>query len=205
MINFLVIGIILGLPAGLTPGPLLALVISETLRHDTKSGIEVALAPLLTDLPIILLTFYILTKLSNFNTVLGVISLTGGFVVLFMGWEGLRSKGIEVNTQIDPPASLTKGMLANVLNPHPFLFWLSVGAPIMNRAIEVSVIALAAFIFGFYVMLVGSKVLLAILVGKSKSFLNGRLYVYTLRFFGMVLCLFSLFLFREGLKLLGFF
>ncbi len=203
MINFLVVGIILGLPAGLAPGPLLALIISETIQHNTKSGIKVALAPLLTDLPIILTAFYILAALSDFNRILGIVSLTGGLVVLYMGWNALRTKGVDLNAKIKPPASLTKGILANVLNPHPYLFWLSVGAPIMNQAIETSMIALAAFIFGFYVMLVGSKVLMAILVGQSKSFLNGSLYTYALRFLGLVLCVFSLFLFRDGLKLLG--
>ena len=47
MINFLTIGTILGLSAGFAPGPLLALVISETLQHDIKSGVKVALAPII--------------------------------------------------------------------------------------------------------------------------------------------------------------
>lgn len=203
MINFLIIGITLGLPAGLMPGPLLALVVSETLQHNIKSGIKVAIAPLLTDLPIILITFFILAKLSDFDNILGLISLAGGIILLFMGWDGLRSKGFKLNTQIDPPASLKKGMLANVFNPHPFLFWLSVGAPIMKKAIEVNLIALAAFLCSFYIMLVGSKILLAVLAGSSKIFLNGRVYIYVLRFLGLVLCSFSLFLFHDGLKLLG--
>jgi len=56
MLNFLTIGTLLGLSAGLAPGPLLTLVISETLQHDIKSGVKVALAPFITDLPIIILT-----------------------------------------------------------------------------------------------------------------------------------------------------
>ncbi|MDY6953588.1 MAG: LysE family translocator, partial [Thermodesulfobacteriota bacterium] len=52
----LAIGIVLGLSAGFAPGPLLALVISQTLRHNAVEGLKVALAPLVTDLPIILIT-----------------------------------------------------------------------------------------------------------------------------------------------------
>jgi hypothetical protein len=51
MIHFLTIGIILGLSAGFAPGPLLTLVISETLQHNINSGVKVALAPIITDLP----------------------------------------------------------------------------------------------------------------------------------------------------------
>jgi threonine/homoserine/homoserine lactone efflux protein len=202
MINFLAIGTILGLSAGFAPGPLLTLVISETLQHDIKSGVKVALAPIITDLPIIILTLLILAELSNFHTLLGIISLTGGFFILFMGYESIRTKGVELNLHEKKPKSLTKGILANALNPHPYLFWLSVGAPTMTKAMSLSIFAPLAFIFSFYVLLVGSKILLAIMVGKSKSFLGGNVYIYTMRFLGLILCFLAFVLFRDGLRLL---
>ncbi len=203
MINFLTIGTILGLSAGFAPGPLLTLVISETLQHDIKSGIKVALAPIITDLPIIILTLFILAKLSNFHNILGVISLTGGFVILFMGYESLRTKGVELNLKEKKPKSLTKGILVNALSPHPYLFWLSVGGPTITKAMNQGIIAALGFICSFYAFLVGSKIVLAILVGKSKNFLVGNVYIYTMRFLGLALCVLAFFLFRDGLKLLG--
>ena len=203
MINFLTIGIILGLSAGFAPGPLLTLVISETLQHDIKSGVKVALAPIITDLPIIILTLFILAKLSNFHNILGIISLTGGFFILFMGYKSIRTKGVELNLQETRPKSLTKGILVNALSPHPYLFWFSVGAPTMTEAMKQNIIAPLAFISSFYALLVGSKILLAILVGKSKSFLSGNVYIYTLRFLGLILCVLAFALFLDGLKLLG--
>ncbi len=103
MINFLTIGTILGLSAGFAPGPLLTLVISETLQHDVKSGVKVALAPIITDLPIVILTLFILAKLSNFHNILGIISLIGGFFILFMGYESICTKGVELNFQKTKP------------------------------------------------------------------------------------------------------
>ena len=203
MINFLAIGTILGLSAGFAPGPLLALVISETLQHNIKSGVKVALAPIITDLPIIILTLFILAELSNFHKILGIISLTGGFFILFMGYKSIRTKGVELNLQETKPKSLTKGILANALNPHPYLFWFSVGAPTMTKAMSQNIIAPLAFISSFYVLLVGSKILLAILVGKSKSFLGGNVYIYTMRFLGVLLCVLAFALFRDGLRLFG--
>ncbi|MBU1056249.1 MAG: LysE family transporter [Proteobacteria bacterium] len=203
MLNFLTIGIILGLSAGFAPGPLLALVISETLQHDIKSGVKVALAPIITDLPIIILTLFILAKLSNFHNILGIISLAGGFFILFMGYKSIRSKGYEFNFQETKPKSLTKGILANALSPYPYLFWFSVGAPTMTKAMSLNIIAPLVFICSFYTLLVGSKILLAILVGKSKSFLCGNVYVYTMRFLGFVLGGLAFALFFDGLKLLG--
>ncbi len=203
MIDFVTLGIVLGLSAGLSPGPLLTLVISETLRHDVRSGVRVALSPIFTDLPIILLTLTVLVQLSNFEKILGVISLVGAVVILYMGYESMNPKNIDSEFSKTGQKSLLKGILANGLSPHPYLFWFSVGGPIMTRAMNVNLTALSAFVGTFYLLLIGSKILLAVLVGRSKSFLNGKVYLYIMRFLGLVLCFLSLVLFRDGLRLLG--
>jgi threonine/homoserine/homoserine lactone efflux protein len=203
MIYFLTIGTVLGLSAGFTPGPLLTLVISETLRYDIKSGIKVALAPIITDLPIIIVALFVFAKLSNFHSILGIISLAGGFFILSMAYESIRTKEIDICVNESEPKSLIKGLLANALNPHPYLFWLSVGAPIMRKAIDLNDRSLLAFIISFYTFLVGSKILLAVLTNKFKSFLSGNIYIYTMRFLGLVLAVLACVLFFDGLKLLS--
>jgi len=202
MIHYLTIGTALGLSAGFAPGPLLTLVISETLQHDIKSGAKVALAPIITDLPIIILTLFILSKLSNFHSLLGIISLAGGLFILFMGYQSLRAKGVKINLDEIKSKSLAKGVLANALSPHPYLFWFSVGAPTMTKAMSQNISAPLAFIISFYVFLVGSKIVLAILIGKSKSLLSGNAYIFTMRFLGLVLCVLAIVLFHDGLTLL---
>ncbi|UCD33501.1 MAG: hypothetical protein JSV38_06465 [Desulfobacterales bacterium] len=54
MSSALWVGVMFGLSAGFAPGPLLTLVITQTLRHGIKEGILTASAPVLTDAPIIL-------------------------------------------------------------------------------------------------------------------------------------------------------
>jgi len=202
MLYFLTVGTVLGLSAGFAPGPLLALVISETLRHGIPAGVRVALAPIITDLPIILLTLLVLAKLSAFHNILGSLSLAGGLFLLILAWQSLRTRGIVLDIRETAPKSLAKGVAANALNPHPYLFWISVGAPTMNKALTLHLGALAAFLVSFYVFLVGSKILLAVFVGRSRSFLRGRPYILAMRCLGLVLALFALVLFRDGLALL---
>jgi threonine/homoserine/homoserine lactone efflux protein len=205
MLSFLTAGIILGLSAGFAPGPLLALIVSETLAHDIKAGVKVALAPILTDLPIILITLFILAKLSRFQHILGLISLAGGCFILFLGIKNMSIKGVQINSRRAAPKSLQKGILVNALSPHPYLFWFSVGGPTTIRALEVSPGAAISFILSFYLLLVGSKIVLAVMVGKSRSFLQGNKYIYTMRLLGCILIILSAFLFRDGLRLLGIF
>ena len=203
MFSFLIAGTILGFSAGIAPGPLLALVISETMEHGVRSGVKIALAPILTDLPIILITLLILAKISHFQNILGIISIIGGFFILFLGIESMRSKAVDLNLNKSTPKSLQKGILANVLSPHPYLFWFSVGGPTTIKAIDVNLFAAISFILSFYVLLVGSKIVLAILVGKSRSFLTGNKYIFTMRLLGVVLIIIAGFLFRDGLHMLG--
>ncbi len=203
MIHYLFMGVVLGLSAGLAPGPLLTLVVSETLAHDVRAGIRVALAPMISDLPIVLVTLFVLSKLSQVNGVLGIISLVGGCLIFMMGFKGLKSTGVVLDMEKTAPRSLSKGVVVNLLSPHPYLFWISVGGPAVTGAMEISVWAVLAYVGGFYVFLMGSKVGLALLVGKSKTFLKGRAYRYTMKALGAVLCGLALVLFREGLILLG--
>lgn len=202
MTEFAVIGFLLGLSAGIAPGPLLALVVSETLRHDIRAGIKVAAAPVFTDLPIILVTLFVMSRLSGFEKILGIISLIGGAVIMTMGYSSMKPKSMDHELISAGPGSLLKGILANVLSPHPYLFWLSVGGPLMIKAVNVNLATLFAFTGGFYLLLIGSKVLVAVLVGRSKMFLSGRVYKYTMRLLGAALCILALFLFRDGLRLL---
>jgi len=202
MLSFLITGTILGLSAGFAPGPLLALVISETMEHGVRAGIKVALAPILTDLPIIIVTIFILAKLSDFQPVLGIISIIGALFILYLGINNLRTKGIELDLDKSTPRSFQKGIIVNALSPHPYLFWFSVGGPITIKAMDQNLLAAISFIGSFYVLLLGTKIVLAILVGKSRTFLMGNRYIFTMRLLGFILILLAGILFRDGLHLL---
>ena len=203
MLSFLTTGTILGLSAGFAPGPLLALVVSETLQHNIKAGMKVALAPILTDLPIIIFTLFILAKLSRFHNVLGVISIIGAFFILYLGVTNIKTKGVNLEENTGTPKSLQKGILVNALSPHPYLFWFSVGGPTTIKAMNVGLTSSLFFIGSFYVMLVGAKIFLALVVSKSRSFLLGNRYIFTMRLLGFILVILAGFLFRDGLHLLG--
>ncbi|MCG5510039.1 LysE family translocator [Ectothiorhodospira lacustris] len=204
MIASLSTGMILGFSAGMAPGPLLALVISETLQYGARAGIKVALAPVLTDLPIILLTLFVLSRLSGLDTLLGLISLGGGVFLCYLAWQGLTFSGSPMGAEAAPRArSLQKAVLVNVLSPHPYLFWLTVGGPVTVRALEHAWFAGAAFIGSFYLLMVGAKMGIAVLVGRSRRLLCGRPYIYTMRALGGMLLLLALFLLHDGLVLIG--
>ncbi len=68
----LLVGAMFGLSAGFAPGPLLTLVVTQTLQYSVREGIRVSMAPLITDVPIILISFFILSRLATFEMAWGL-------------------------------------------------------------------------------------------------------------------------------------
>ncbi len=203
MLEFFSAGTLLGLAAGFAPGPLLVLVISETLRHGITAGLKVSIAPLITDVPIILISLIVLNRLAEFKSILGCISIFGGLFILYLGYESLKTKGVELNLSSVKASSFKKGVITNALNPHPYIFYMTVGTPIIYRSINQHILATVSFVGSFLMLLVGSKVILAMVVERSRAFLKGRVYIWVMRILGILLMIFSMVLFRDGFELLG--
>ena len=156
------LGLALGLGAGLAPGPLLAVVVAATLDRGFAAGARVAVAPLVTDLPIVVLCVLVLQGLPD--EALAALSVAGAAFVAYLAVDALRS----TDPAAAPSADLRRGALVNALSPHPWLFWISVGGPLLVEAAEDSVAAAAGFVVAFYVLLVGSKVVIAGLVAAGR-------------------------------------
>ncbi len=99
------------------------------------------------------------------------------------------------------PRSLKKGIVANLLNPHPYLFWITVGAPTAIKARQDGVITVILFFAAFYILLTGSKIMVARMTGKTRSFLSGKAYRWIMRLLGIVLLLFSAFFIYDGVQM----
>ena len=203
IIGYLSKGTVLGLAAGFSPGPLTFLVIAETLRHGLRSGIQVAMAPLLTDIPIILLTFVMLERLLPYPEVFGALSIGGGIFLLHLGVDSFKSKAINPQKVAGQSRSLRKGITANFLNPNPYVFWISVGTPTIVGALNLSAAHAAVFVIAFFLFIVGSKVLLAKIVDGSRYFLSSSAYLWILRALGGLLILYAISFLREGLSKFG--
>ena len=190
----------MGLAAGMAPGPLMTLAITQTVRHGFKEGLLVAAAPLVTDIPIVLLPFFVLRDVPS--QFLGALSLVGAFYALYLAYETATAKFSSNVETSSAPSSLQKGILAIFLNPHPYLFWVTVGVPFVLTAHQKSTFGPWGFVVGFYLLLIGSKVAVAALASRYRNLLTGQAYPYVMRGLAVALVVFSILLFREGLHLI---
>ena len=195
----LVLGLSLGLGAGLAPGPLLALVIRSTLQDGIAAGVRIAFSPLVTDIPIIVLALTLAATLPD--TALGALGIAGGGFVLWLGVEALRETPAPAAATTGAPAphrDILQGALTNALSPHPWVFWITVGAPIIG---EHGAGGSALFLGAFYLLLIGTKVTIAAALNAGRDrLLQGRGYPIVLRTSALLLLATGVLLTIEGLQ-----
>lgn len=172
---YLLLGLSLGFSAGIAPGPLLALVIQRSLAGGLSSGLRVTLSPIITDLPIIAAAILLIGRLPP--NYLDYLLILGGLFVIWLGVDAFRhaDKGIDLGRTTSPRQDLLHGALINFMNPHPYLFWAAVGAPTVVRAWRQDPFYAAAFVAGFYLTLLGSKMLIAYLFSQAQNLTITRL------------------------------
>ena len=196
------LGLSLGLGAGLAPGPLLALVIRTALQDGAAAGVRVAFSPLVTDVPIILVAVLLAASLPE--EVLGALGVAGGAFVVWLGIEALREDPAAAEAAAGaaaPQRDILRGALTNALSPHPWVFWLTVGAPILAQGDATDA---ALFLAAFYLLLIGAKVVLALGVGAGRErLMQGRGYVLLLRASAVLLLATGVLLAVEGVHTLS--
>jgi threonine/homoserine/homoserine lactone efflux protein len=198
-------GLALGFGSGLAPGPLLALTVSITLQRGTRAGVMVSLAPLITDVLIIVLALTIVTRLPP--VAVGVLTVAGGVLVAVFAWENWRASR---HATLTPQAKseplvrhpLVQGIGLNLLNPAAWLFWITAGAAMLIGFWQRSPVAALVFVVTFYVLLVGTKIVLAVAIGAGRERLNVTTYRRLLRLSAAILLAVAIALLLVGVNTL---
>jgi len=170
MIGYLIQGFSLGLSATASPGPFQAYVIAQSVQNGWKRTLPAALAPLMSDGPIIALVLLLLTQLPA--QFLRGIRIAGGFFVLYLAYMAFRAFR---NFQPAGPSqnasrqSLGQAALMNFLSPGPYLFWSLIGGPTLLTGWLQAPAHGVGFLIGFYTAMVGALVLLIFLFGKAQQ------------------------------------
>lgn len=175
MLAYFFQGLILGATAAAQPGPFQAFLLSLIARDGWRKTLPAALAPLISDGPIIVLVLLVLIQLPAW--LLSVLQIAGGLFLLFLAWGAwqafrdsspARDGGLPT-IQGEVGSNILKASLMNFLSPSPYIFWATVTGPILIETWRQAPTWGLAFLAGFYMALIGGlSLFIFVFAGASR-------------------------------------
>lgn len=201
-LTYLLQGLALGLSAAASPGPFQAFLIGNTLSTGWKSGLIVALAPLLSDPPAVLVILLLLDQLpAGF---LRFVSLGGGVFALYLAWGLWGSWRGQGNPAVGTPASTTRSSLLwraallNLFSPGVYTFWTLVNGPLLLSGWRQSWGHAGGFLLGFYSAFIGGMLVMVLVFHQARRL--GTRFARALTLLSiLIMLIFALYLLWRGL------
>ena len=189
MIWYLLQGLGYGGAAAAQPGPFQAYLLSQTLKNGLGSTLVAALAPLMSDGPIVLLVLLVLTQMPDWFV--AALRFAGGFFLLYLAVRAYKAGQVTVDTAVPQPQkkqSIREAAIMNMLSPNAYIFWSTIAGPIFLEGWRQAPTHGLAFMIGFYGALIGgfmSFVVLFGVLGQASPKLNRVLgFVSAVALFG---------------------
>ena len=202
ILGLAIAGATLGIVEGIKPGPLLTMVIRETLSGGLRAGLWTAAAPIFTDGPLVIFSLLAAAWIATNPSALLVITLAGAIFLAQMGYECF---GLEPpNMDEDPPpptGSFLRGVITNLLNPNVYIFWFLIGGPLMASAAEDEILAPIAYAITFLVTIMLTKATIAYAIHRASGNISSTVYTKLLAICGIIMIGFSLYYASEAYSL----
>lgn len=171
MLIYLLQGIGYGFAAAVQPGPFQTYIISQTLSKGWQRTLPAALAPLISDGPIIAFVLLVLSQvpawLQRFLYVAGglfILYLAFNTYVAWRDWHKASRTTESPNQQ-----SVLRAAMMNLLNPGPYVFWSLVTGPILLTGWRETPANGIGLLVGFYAAMVTGLASIILLFGTARQ------------------------------------
>jgi threonine/homoserine/homoserine lactone efflux protein len=170
MLIHLAQGLGYGFTAAVQPGPFQTYIITQTLDRGWRSTLIAALAPLMSDGPIIALTTLVLSQVPDWLQ--WVLYVASGLFILylalnaFLGWRDFDEARL---MEAQPGGqSLLRAAMMNLMSPGPYIFWSLVTGPILVTGWRETPANGIGFLAGFYTAMTASLAGIILLFGTAR-------------------------------------
>ncbi len=171
MWSYILQGIGFGFAAASQPGPFQTYLISQALTRGWKRTLPAALAPLISDGPIILICVLVLSQFPDWLQ--RVMYIAGGSFILYLAYGALKSwrSHNEVITVPNTASHQTilRAAMTNALSPGTYVFWTLVTGPILLEGWRETPMNGIGFLAGFYITLITGLAAVILVFGISQK------------------------------------
>jgi threonine/homoserine/homoserine lactone efflux protein len=171
MLRYLIIGITYAFAAAAQPGSFQTYIISQSLSRGWRRTLPAALAPLISDVPTVLIVLLVLTRLPGW--LLQVLQLVGGVFLLYLAASAYKSWRDFENRRSVPEQSsqqtVLKAVTVNLLNPNPYLAWSLVLGPLLLKGWQAAPMNGVAMLVGFYSVMIICQGGIIIVSGAART------------------------------------
>ncbi len=203
ILGLAIAGATLGLVEGIKPGPLLTMVIRETLSGGLRAGLWTAAAPIFTDGPLVIFSLFAAAWVATNPSALLAITLAGAIFLAQMGYECFGLEPPNMNEDAPPPTgSFLRGVITNLLNPNVYIFWFLIGGPLMASAADEEILAPIAYAITFLVTIMLTKAAIAYAIHRASGNISATVYRRLLSICGLVMMGFSIYYATQAYTLL---
>ena len=192
VISLALAGASLGVIEGIKPGPLLTMVIRETLSGGLRAGLWTAAAPIFTDGPLIIISLLAAAFLAEHQSLLFVVTLAGAAFLAHMGIACFSLDPPNIDEHYPTPTgSFLRGIATNLLNPNVYVFWFLIGGPLMASAVQQEFLAPIAYAGTFLITIMLTKAMIAYAFHRASGQISPTTYRGMLALCGVAMLCFS--------------
>jgi len=171
MLAYLIQGIGYGFAAAVQPGPFQTYLISQTLSKGWRLTLPAALAPLISDGPIIVVALVVLSQVPLWFQ--RFLYIAGGLFILylaysaFVAWRNYDKSGVV--TDSSGRQSVVKAAMMVALSPGPYIYWSLVTGPILLTGWREAPANGLGFLVSFYATIVLSLSGIIVMFGTARQ------------------------------------
>ncbi len=173
------LGLLLGVGAAFSVGPIFVTIVQEAATRGFGSSFRVILGSATADALLLIPALAFSWLIASIAAASLWISLLGAAFFVYLGIEAIRdARRLWIN-KCPPTAaegwSFWKGVIGNLANPLTWTFWLATGTPTMLHAYNVGGwMGLLLFTVVWFVVASGLEALLALVIARSQYMIGAR-------------------------------
>jgi len=173
---FLLSVIVISLSGVMMPGPVFAVTLSKG-YESPFAGIGVALGHGIVEILLIATIYFGFARFFDLQLVKTILTVAGGLILIYMGSYMFRRRNeINERAHILSHGPITAGFFTTVSNPYFFLWWTTIGAALMTRAITFGLIGILLFVLVHWLSDLTWCALISSIVYRSKHLWSKKLH-----------------------------